>query len=72
MNKISYDLKCNNNSDCDSNACETIYENNKSVGRFCLVSDENKKYTKKCRFPRDCISNKCEKIYCIKDITKIY
>ena len=63
MSKINYDLKCNKNSDCESNACELIYENNSAVGRFCLVSGEDTKYTKKCQRHRDCNSNKCEKIY---------
>ncbi len=63
MSTINYNLKCNKNKDCDSNACELIYENDKPIGRFCLVSSEDKKYTKKCDRHRECNSNKCEKIY---------
>ena len=63
MNKITYDTKCNKNRDCDSNVCEMIYNNGNPIGRYCLISDKQKRYTKKCNFPRDCMSNRCEKIF---------
>jgi len=62
MENISYDNPCNSNKDCDSNACELIYENNKPKGRYCLM-DTNNVYTIKCRSNKDCKSGSCKPIY---------
>ena len=62
MESINYDKPCNKSSDCKSNVCELIYENDKPKGRYCLTNTNNK-YTISCRSDKDCISGECKDIY---------
>tara|TARA_Y100000591_G_C21853470_1_gene713278 strand:- start:6094 stop:6984 length:891 start_codon:yes stop_codon:yes gene_type:complete len=62
MESINYDKPCNKNSDCRSNVCELIYENDKPKGRYCLTNTD-KQYTISCRSNKDCISGECIDIY---------
>ena len=62
MESINYDKPCDKNSDCKSNVCELIYENDKPKGRFCLTNTNNK-YTISCRSNKDCVSGECIDIY---------
>ena len=44
---VSYGDKCKRDSDCSSNVCETVYDqNNRPKGRFCL--DTSSKMGRKC------------------------
>lgn len=58
---VSYGDKCKSDSDCDSNVCETVYDqNNRPKGRFCL--DISSKVGRICRVHGDCESGNCKTI----------
>jgi uncharacterized membrane protein YqaE (UPF0057 family) len=57
-----YGDKCKRDSDCSSNVCETVYDqNNNPKGRFCL--DTSSKVGRTCEKHADCESGNCKTIY---------
>jgi uncharacterized membrane protein YqaE (UPF0057 family) len=62
MSDITYGKKCKIDSDCDSNICETKYDNlGNSEGRYCI--SKNKDYGRECETNNDCASGECLYIY---------
>lgn len=59
---VNYGDKCKVDSDCPTNVCETVYDQNKNPkGRFCL--DTSSKAGRVCESNSDCESGECKKFY---------
>jgi len=59
---VNYGEKCKVDSDCPTNVCETVYDQNQNPkGRFCL--DTSSKNGRICKSNSDCESGECKKIY---------
>lgn len=59
---VNYGDKCKVDSDCATNVCETVYDQNQNPkGRFCL--DTSSKAGRICQSNSDCESGECNKIY---------
>ena len=59
---VQYGDKCKVDSDCPTNVCETVYDQNQNPkGRFCL--DTASKSGRLCQSNNDCESGECKSFY---------
>jgi len=59
---VIYGNKCKIDTDCDTNVCETVYdEKDDPKGRFCIQADSA--FGRECNTNAECESGECESIY---------